>query len=58
MEAKRAADRFGKELVLVKACVAALVASMGWPAMYGTRDYVEAGGLMRYGANYADYVIE
>ena len=87
-EAKRAADRLGKELFLEEAPraeeierafenlrnkrveallvhdnnlfflhrkrVAELVAKAGWPAMYGTKDYAEAGGLISYGANYAD----
>jgi putative ABC transport system substrate-binding protein len=87
-EAKRAADRLGKELFLEEAPraedlerafeklrkkrttallvhdnsvfflhrrrVAELVAKEGWPAMFGTKDYAEAGGLMSYGASYAE----
>ena len=26
----------------------------GWPAMYSLREHLEAGGLMCYGANFAD----
>ena len=34
--------------------IAALAAAARLPATYGNRDYVEAGGLMAYGPNFAD----
>jgi putative tryptophan/tyrosine transport system substrate-binding protein len=34
--------------------LAALVARLGIPAIYAQRQYAEAGGLMSYGANFAD----
>jgi putative ABC transport system substrate-binding protein len=37
-----------------QALIAALAAKRRLPAMYGQRDFVEAGGLMSYGANFAD----
>ncbi len=37
-----------------QARIAGLAAKSRLPAMYGQRDFVEAGGLMSYGANFAD----
>jgi len=37
-----------------QARIVALAAKKRLPAMYGQRDFVDAGGLMSYGANFAD----
>jgi len=34
--------------------IAEFAAKEGWPAMFGTVDYAEAGGLISYGASYPD----
>jgi putative ABC transport system substrate-binding protein len=33
---------------------APIMMAAGWPAMYSPREHLEAGGLMSYGANFAD----
>ena len=41
-------------LILHRAPIVDFAAKSRLPAMYGTRDYAAAGGLMSYGPNYAD----
>jgi putative ABC transport system substrate-binding protein len=36
------------------ASLAPIMMAAGWPAMYSLREHLEAGGLMCYGANFAD----
>jgi putative ABC transport system substrate-binding protein len=40
--------------LIASLAAAPIMMAAGWPAMYSPREHLEAGGLMSYGANFAD----